>query len=165
MADAWDWALGKKRLNGQRHRTNGHWVKEFEKHYPAIFLVLLATLSAGLSGYYFGINTGEPLTGYTPPTEKHPPIEAVGIDTVETEITNSETYNGNVMFEFNGRGINQTTIVAGYECRINFGEFHGCQSPFTLFDLTDNEYTFEVAAVDTNGNVDNTPAAEVVTVK
>lgn len=55
-----------------------------------------------------------------------------------------------------------------YTCRLTGQEVHfdwlGCQSPVTLSDLPDGDYTFEVRAHDAGGAADPTPASHSFTV-
>ena len=54
--------------------------------------------------------------------------------------------------------------VAGYRCRVDGGAEVNCTSPFVVSGLAQNGHTFSVAAVDTVGNVDPTPATASWTV-
>lgn len=160
MTDAWEWMLGRKRMN-HRKRSNGHFRKEFERHYPAVFLIFITVLSAGWTGYYVGSITNKPMSsGFNPPVEETPSYitEAFETDTTDTEITNTVIANGTTTFEFTGNSINETAKFKGFVCRINLEDFIPCESPFIVRELEKDD-TFEVAAFDTEGNIDNTPAA------
>jgi Ca2+-binding RTX toxin-like protein len=45
-----------------------------------------------------------------------------------------------------------------YRCRVDSGQFASCSSPHTTASLNDGSHTFEVAAVDSAGNQDASPA-------
>ncbi len=47
---------------------------------------------------------------------------------------------------------------ATFECRVDAGPFEACASPFTTFALADGPHRVVVRAVDTAGNVDQSPA-------
>ena len=49
--------------------------------------------------------------------------------------------------------------VAGFECRLDGGDFAPCTSPVTRSGLAVGGHNFEVRAVDTSGNRDGSPAA------
>jgi hypothetical protein len=49
--------------------------------------------------------------------------------------------------------------VAGFECRLDGGDFAPCTSPVTRSGLAVGGHSFEVRAVDTSGNRDSSPAA------
>jgi len=49
--------------------------------------------------------------------------------------------------------------VAGFECRLDGGDFTPCTSPMTRSGLAVGGHSFEVRAVDTSGNRDGSPAA------
>jgi len=51
------------------------------------------------------------------------------------------------------------TAVAGFECRLNGGDFAPCTNPVTRSGLAVGSHNFEVRAVDTSGNRDGSPAA------
>jgi Cys-rich repeat protein len=46
-----------------------------------------------------------------------------------------------------------------FECRIDDGEWESCSSPKTYTGLEDGNHTFEVRAIDSAGNVDQSPAS------
>ena len=49
-------------------------------------------------------------------------------------------------------------LFARFECRVDDGPFAGCASPYTAFALAEGPHRVEVRALDTAGNVDQTPA-------
>jgi hypothetical protein len=51
-----------------------------------------------------------------------------------------------------------------FECRVDTGTFMDCTSPHTTASLTQGPHTFEVRAIDSAGNVDETPASRSFTV-
>ena len=51
-----------------------------------------------------------------------------------------------------------------FECRLDDAAFATCQSGVTLSNLSDDEHTFEVRAVDAAGNTESTPASWTFTV-
>ena len=53
---------------------------------------------------------------------------------------------------------------AGFECRIDGGDWEECDSPQTYRDLSQGSHTFEVRAVDAAGNADSTPPSQTFTV-
>jgi 6-phosphogluconolactonase (cycloisomerase 2 family) len=55
-------------------------------------------------------------------------------------------------------------LFARFECRVDLGPFESCTSPFTSFALADGPHRFQVRALDTAGNVDQTPAESNFTV-
>lgn len=57
-----------------------------------------------------------------------------------------------------------TEIRSTFQCRLDFGPLAPCSSPYTTATLADGAHTFEVAARDTAGNVDPTPAERTFTV-
>ena len=54
--------------------------------------------------------------------------------------------------------------VAGYECRLDGGDFAPCSAPFRSSGLPDGAHTLAVRAVDAAGNADTTPATRTWTV-
>jgi photosystem II stability/assembly factor-like uncharacterized protein len=50
--------------------------------------------------------------------------------------------------------------VAGFECRLDGGDFAPCTSPVTSTGLAVGGYSFDVRALDTSGNRDGSPAAQ-----
>lgn len=62
-------------------------------------------------------------------------------------------------------GSNQATFAFGasgggvsFECRLDGGAWMPCESPLVYSDLSDGSHTFEVRAVDADGNADPVPA-------
>ena len=51
-----------------------------------------------------------------------------------------------------------------FECRIDAADFAACTSPLTTPALPDGEHTFQVRALDDQGNTDGTPASRTFTV-
>jgi len=66
------------------------------------------------------------------------------------EVTNSNT----ARFEFR---CNEEDCT--FECRIDEGEWESCSSPKTYTDLSEGKHSFEVRAIDSAGNVDQSPAS------
>lgn len=157
-------------MNHNHKKNNGIFnFKELKRNWETNSILCLIVVSAYMVGIFTGsMNWNEAYNGYYhPPATETPPYSTASIanETVETEITNVTGSDTDKTFEFTGRGIEQATKVKGFQCSINFGEFMGCKSPYTMFDLSGNDYTFEVRAVAQDGNVDHTPATEFWTVK
>jgi 6-phosphogluconolactonase (cycloisomerase 2 family) len=55
-------------------------------------------------------------------------------------------------------------LFTRFECRVDLGPFESCSSPFTSFALADGPHRFQARALDTAGNVDQTPAESSFTV-
>jgi hypothetical protein len=66
--------------------------------------------------------------------------------------------------ELSFEGADTLSGVAGFECRVDGGDFAACASPVRLSDLADGEHTFAVRAVDVAGNLDGTPVTHTWTV-
>jgi hypothetical protein len=60
-------------------------------------------------------------------------------------------------FSFTGDGTG--SAVAGFECKLDAGEFGACTSPKTYSGLGSGSHTVEVRAIDAAGNVDASPAS------
>ncbi len=59
-------------------------------------------------------------------------------------------------FSFSGND-GSGTGVAGYQCKLDSGDYAGCTSPKTYSGLSDGSHTFMVYAVDAAGNSDSSP--------
>jgi len=59
---------------------------------------------------------------------------------------------------FTFTGMEGGRSIAGYECRLDQGAFEPCASPYSYSDLSKGAHIFAVRAVDSQGNVDLTPA-------
>ncbi len=55
-------------------------------------------------------------------------------------------------------------LFTRFECKLDEGPFFACASPYTSFALADGTHRFQVRALDTAGNVDQTPAESSFTV-
>jgi subtilisin-like proprotein convertase family protein len=56
-------------------------------------------------------------------------------------------------------GFSSPAPGAGFECKLDVGDFAECASPRSYTGLADGFHTFSVRAVDATGNVDTTPAS------
>ena len=85
----------------------------------------------------------------------------IGEDTVEPETTIAPIADGPTTFTFGGTDNIDTQL--SFQCRLDStleSAFATCTSPKTYTGLAAGEHTFEVRAVDDQGNVDSTPAVE-----
>jgi len=82
------------------------------------------------------VDTGPPDTDLTPPLPANP------------------TGSSSATFAFTA-----TEPGSTFRCKLDNAAFAACTSPTTLNTLSDGSHTFSVAAVDTAGNVDATPAS------
>jgi hypothetical protein len=98
----------------------------------------------------------QPLTirvDVTTPPDTEPPDTA--IDTGPAGIVNS----GSARFSFSSSEPNST-----FECRLDGTPFSVCSSPKDYSALADGPHTFEVRAIDVEGNTDATPTSRTWTV-
>ncbi len=87
---------------------------------------------------------------------------ASGITAPDTTITSGPsgaTNNNTPTF-----GFSSPVAGATFQCRVDFGDWTSCSSPYTTAALADGPHSFEVRAVDAIGNVDDTPASRSITV-
>lgn len=85
-------------------------------------------------------DTGEPDTTIT--------AEELGLD--------GEPFSAS--FEFDG--LDATSGIDRFECRLDGGDFEACSSPQRYDGLSEGGHLFEVRAVDRTGNADPTPAIQ-----
>ncbi|HSL00487.1 MAG TPA: N,N-dimethylformamidase beta subunit family domain-containing protein [Rubrobacteraceae bacterium] len=67
---------------------------------------------------------------------------------------------GNGTAEF---GFSASEQDSSFECKLDGGDYEGCQSPKTYSGLADGSHTFAVRATDLAGNVDDSPAEQEFT--
>jgi outer membrane protein OmpA-like peptidoglycan-associated protein len=87
-------------------------------------------------------------------------IDQSAPDTSITAAPDALTTSHAAQFAFSSPTIGDAT----FECRLDAGEFAGCDSPENLSDLADGEHTFDVRAINTQAVVDDTPATYTWTV-
>ena len=78
---------------------------------------------------------------------------SAGPDAVTSSRTAAFTYNGDAL---------TGTAIARYECRLDDADWGACSSPYG--ELADGEHRFQVRAVDSAGNRDDSPAEQTWTV-
>ena len=59
---------------------------------------------------------------------------------------------------FNVQATAGTNPLAGFQCSLDNGPTSSCNTPVTYNSLSTGQHTFKVQAVDSQGNVDPTPA-------
>lgn len=74
-----------------------------------------------------------------------------------TEVIESGSDPRSATFGFDA--VDEMAGVAGFECRLDNGDWRPCTSPAEVTELADGGHIFEVRAVDGAGNVESTPAA------
>src|SRR5574338_423484 len=80
-------------------------------------------------------------------------IDSIFPDTTITSSPSDPSSIASASFEF-------TSTEAGtFECKLDAGGFTVCTTPQLYTGLLDGNHTFQVRAIDTNGNVDATPAS------
>jgi hypothetical protein len=77
-------------------------------------------------------------------------------DTVITSHPASPTNDPTPSFTFSG---SDGVAPLAFECRLNQGDFEACTSPKSYAGLSTDNHTFQVRAVDSDGNRDATPAS------
>jgi N-acetylneuraminic acid mutarotase len=85
-------------------------------------------------------------------------VDATAPDTTITANPTNPANAANASFSFTGND-GSGTGVASFQCKLNGGSFVACTNPQTYTGLSEGSHTFQVRAVDTAGNVDNTPAS------
>jgi len=98
-----------------------------------------------------------PVTGEVYTIDKDAPDTTITSNPVNPTNSTSATFTftGN-----DGSGVG----VAGFECKLDGGSFAACTSPQSYTGLADGQHTFQVRAIDTLGNADQTPATYMWTV-
>ncbi|HEX9005557.1 MAG TPA: putative Ig domain-containing protein, partial [Blastocatellia bacterium] len=98
-----------------------------------------------------------PFTGEVYTIDKDAPDTTITSNPVNPTNSTSATFTftGN-----DGSGVG----VAGFECKLDGGSFAACTSPQSYTGLADGQHTFQVRAIDTLGNADQTPATYMWTV-
>ena len=80
-------------------------------------------------------------------------------DTTITSNPPNPDNNGDPAFTFTGDDGSGGSGVASFECQMDSGGFSTCTSGSSFGPLTDGSHTFEVHAVDYDGNADASPAS------
>ncbi|MGD9562114.1 MAG: PxKF domain-containing protein [Pyrinomonadaceae bacterium] len=80
-------------------------------------------------------------------------------DTTITANPPDPSANANASFSFTGTDEPGGSGVASFACSIDGGAFAACTSPQDYLGLGDGSHTFEVRAIDGDGNADATPAS------
>lgn len=88
-------------------------------------------------------------------------IDALPNTTITVNPTNPSKYT-TATFEFTGT--DPGSGVASFECQIDAGGYSACSSPKDYLGLTEATHTFQVRAIDNNGNVDASPASYTWTI-
>lgn len=91
------------------------------------------------------------------------PSDYVAPSSVITEMVGDEDDPRSVTFHFGAD--DDLSGVAGFECRLDGGDFTVCASPIRYEDLGDGSHVFEVRAIDLAHNREQTPASWVWTVE
>jgi CSLREA domain-containing protein len=84
-------------------------------------------------------------------------------DTMITSNPANPTNSNSATFQFTGSDSGGSNL-AGFECKLDAGNFTACTSPQNYSSLADGSHTFEVRAFDGAGNVDPSPATFTWTV-
>jgi LPXTG-motif cell wall-anchored protein len=85
-------------------------------------------------------------------------IDATPPDTTITSSPTNPSASANATLMFTGADPGGGTVVS-FECQLDGGGFAACTSPQAYTALADGSHTFEVRAIDNEGNIDPTPAA------
>ncbi|MGH2752793.1 MAG: Ig-like domain repeat protein [Actinomycetota bacterium] len=96
--------------------------------------------------------------------DQSPPSRTFTVDTVAPDTTIDSGPSGPIADASPAFTFSSDDVTATFECRLDTGTWNACTSPHDLTSLSDAAYTFEVRAVDSAGNVDQTPPARTFTV-
>jgi hypothetical protein len=106
----------------------------------------------------FALSTRTPRNNATAPTENAcAPGVGIGGDpntTIKKRPKNRSADNSPT-FKFRSDEVNST-----FKCKLDHKKFHKCKSPKTYHGLDPGKHTFKVEAIDSDGNVDPTPAKD-----
>jgi bacillolysin len=93
-------------------------------------------------------------------------IYACGPDTTppDTAITSGPANGSTIPGPTATFGFTASEVGSTFRCKVDTGAYAACTTPYTTATLTSGPHTFSVAAVDTSGNVDPTPATRTFTV-
>jgi hypothetical protein len=86
-------------------------------------------------------------------------VDSTAPETTITSAPSGTTESRDAVLEF------LSDEPATFECRLDGSTFTDCESPVHYMGLTDGEHVFEVRAVDTAGNLDQSPATATWTVR
>ena len=94
------------------------------------------------------------------PVQPVPPTTSIDsvVDSNKSAISNgSNTWSKSITFTFSGSETGKAEVKR-FQCRIDNSDFVACTSPFTLSNLlSDGPHAFNVRALDSSGNNDNSP--------
>ncbi len=91
------------------------------------------------------------------------PGDYLAPSTVITDLSIAEDDPRSVTFEFEAE--DELSGVAGFECRLDGGDYTPCTSPHSYQDLANGSHVFEVRSFDRADNTEATPATMVWTVE
>jgi hypothetical protein len=106
----------------------------------------------------FALGTPNPRNNSSPITEM-PCVPGAGIggdpNTTIKKRPKNRSADNSPTFKFRSDEVNST-----FKCKLDHKKFHKCKSPKTYHGLDPGKHTFKVEAIDSDGNVDPTPAKD-----
>ena len=97
--------------------------------------------------------------------DESPATRMFRVDTTPPETSITSGPSGSIDERTATFGLGSSEPGSTFECRLDGGEWVGCQSPHTTVQLADGEHTFAVRATDEVGNTDQSPASRTVIVR